>query len=368
VRVPSVIKTKSTGDAEITFKMRVQRFWEWYGGAASRLYEAVGAPQSTSLVSEVSARVHEMGPGFAWVFGPGPADQGHSFTVSGEGNLHRQLLTIFWLEQAPNIPGWTFYPARQPGSLKGSQISIKSGKFNPVEFWITPHIDCDEQKLDITVWHPRFETMAERDRWAILFLYLDECLGEYGTQQWVGEIKLDSKRLADSMPLEELVEFLKAVQNERGWKKRPPGESAVSYRLPEPHARFLRGDIVTGTTVHWRLISEYARAEGELADPLNGTGADYVFVALDAGFLPVGNQANARGVIEDALDNSLRTSKSGRLLGGALGTESAYIDLLLFDGASSLDTLVCVLREQGLPPGSSINYFAKEKRGHRLVI
>jgi hypothetical protein len=120
--------------------------------------------------------------------------------------------------------------------------------------------------------------------------------------------------------------------------------------------------------MHPRLINEYLAAEGELEDPLSGTGADYVFVAFDARILPSGAEATARGEIEDALDQRLQESANGRLLGGAWGTTNAYIDLLLFDGPSSLEIVRQVLHERTVPAGSTINHFAKEKRGHRIVL
>ena len=364
----SLFKRKPAVIAEGTFKTRVQQFWTWYAEVAPRLYQTIQAGKCPALANEVSAKVDELIPGFAWVFGPGENGQGHSFTLSGEGNLHLQLLAIYWLAQAPSLSGWTFYAARQPSSIRGQQMEIGDRKFDPLEFWITPFVNRDEEKLDITVWHPLFDKMPERDRWSVLFLFLDEVLGEYGTQQWIGEIKLDAKRLADSIPLEELSEFLKRVQAEHGWKKLPPGETAVLYQCKEQHARFLRGDIVTGTTMHSRLINEYLKAEGELEDPLKGTGADYVFVAFDARILPAGKEANARGEIEDALDQALKASFSGRLLGGAWGRENAYIDLLLFDGPTSVEIVERVMRDRSLPAGSSINFFAKEKWGHRVLI
>ena len=58
----------------------------------------------------------------------------------------------------------------------------------------------------------------------------------------------------------------------------------------------------------------------------------------------------------------------GRLLGGAMGTQNAYIDLLLFDGQNSIETVRRILSEHKLPAGTSINYFAKEKRGYRVVL
>jgi hypothetical protein len=364
----SLFERKPGVVAEVTFKTRVQQFWKWYKEVAPRFYQTIEAGECPALANEVSAKVDELIPGFAWVFGPGENGQGHSFTLSGEGNVHRQLLTIFWLANAPKLSGWTFYAARQPGSVRGMVMETGDNKFNPLEFWITPYVNRDKQKIDIAVWHPLFDKMPEQERWRVLFLFLDEVLGEYGTQQYIGEIKHDPKRLADSIPLEELNDFLKRAQSENDWEKSPPGGSGIIYQIKNQHTRFLRGDIVIGSTTHPVLINEYLNAEGELKDPLKGVGADYIFVAFDSRILPAGNEAGARGQIEDALDQALKSSSSGRLLGGAWGRQNAYIDLLLFDGATSVEIVKQVMRDKALPPGSSINYFAKEKRGHRVLI
>jgi hypothetical protein len=364
----SLFKREPVARPETTFKSRVQRFWEWYTTVAPQYSQTINSGNCPSLAGEVSAKVNELGPGFAWVFGPGANGEGHSFTLSGEGNLHRQLLPIYWLSQAPSLAGWTFYAAREPGSIKGIHIEIGGRKFDPLEFWVTVGVNQDKQKADITVWHPLFDRLPEQERWRVLFLFLDEVLGEYGTEQWIGEVKLDPKRLRDSIPLEELGEAIKKIESQYDWKKLPPGEQVVGYRSREQHDRFLRGDVVTGTTTHPLLLNEYLKADGEMEDALKGTGADYVFVAFDAQTLPAGNEAAARGEIEDALDQALKKSASGRLLGGAWGTVNAYIDLLLFDGQESNKIVRSVFVDRALPGGSSINYFAKEKRGHKMVL
>ena len=364
----SLFKRNKTAATEPTFKFRVERFWNWYAEVASRFYETIEAGKCSTLVPEIAKKVDALVPGLAWVFGPGENGNGHSLTLTGEGDLHRQLLTQYWLARAPKLPGWTFYAARQPGPIKGQRIEMGERKFDPLEFWITPAINSEEKNVDITVWHPLFDVMPERERWTVLFLFLDEALGEYGTQLWIGEIKLEPKRLADSIPLGELNEFLKRVETEQQWEHYPPGEANTLYRCNEQHRQFLRGDIILGSTANMKIINEYLEAAGELKDPLAGTGADYVFVAFDVRILPAGNQAHARGEIEDALDNALRSSGSGRLLGGALGSENAYIDLLLFDGLASVEIVIETLRDKKLPAGTSVNYFAKEKRGYRRVI
>jgi hypothetical protein len=203
--------------------------------------------------------------------------------------------------------------------------------------------------------------------WGILFLFLDEVLGEYGTQQWIGEIKLNDGKLAEAMPLQELGDFLKKVETDTGWTKFPPGEAWVLYSQ-EPHDRFPRGDIVVGRTVHPELVNKYLAAEARLEDPLAGTGADYVFISFDVSILPEGQESEARGAIEDSLDLALGSAASGRVIGGAHGARFAYVDLLVFDGEASLDIIQQVLREKNVPAGSSIDFFAKEKEENRIVL
>ena len=320
----------------------------------------VNAGKSSSLVEEMSAKVDELGPGFAWVFGPGADSNGHSLTLSGEGVLYKQLLTQYWLSQAPVLPGWTFYPSRQSGKVDGIWMDIDGQRFDPMEFWITPSVDCDAEKIDLCIWHPLFAKLGERERWTPVFLFLDEVLGEFGTQQWIGEVKLNDLRLRESVPLNELPIFIKTQGEERGWNKLNPGEEVVLYTLKEPHNHFPRGDIITWATVCPDLLKDYLKAEGQMDDPLAGTGADYIYARFDNKFLPAGQEATARGRIEDAVDAALRAANCGRLIGGAFGNDFAYVDLLIFDGEASIDNVKDTLRNAGLPSDTTIHYFARK--------
>ena len=363
----SLFKRAAAVKQELTFKTRVRQFWKWCSEVAPRFYQAIEDKKCPSLATEVSTKVDELLPGFAWVFGPGANDNGHSFTLSGEGVLHRQLLANFWHSQAPSLPGWTFYAARQPGSIKGQRIEIGGHSFDPIAFWLTLSVNREHEKVDVIVWHPLFGSMEERDRRTVLFLFLDEVLGEFGTEQWIGEIKLGDQQFANSIPLEELPLFLNKLEAETGWKKYPPGEAGVVYQINERTQSFLRGDIIVGSTTNSLLVNEYIASQGNLSDPLAGTGADYIFITIDVKFFPdVKKLTEDRGIIEDALAAALRAD--GRVLGGAFGNQNAYIDLMIFDGQNSIEIVRRVLIEQKLPGGTSINYFAKEKRGHRIIL
>ncbi|MGH2551568.1 MAG: hypothetical protein ACRDHN_19455, partial [Thermomicrobiales bacterium] len=247
-------------------------FWAWFAEVADRFYETIEKKECSSLATETSAKVDELLPGFAWVFGPGPDKKGHSFTLSGEGIEAQQLLALHWLAMAPTLAGWTFYAARQSGSIKGNTIAMGDLKFDPKEIWVTPSLDTDAEKINLTVWHPSWEQIDVGQRWTITFLFLDEALGEYGTQWWVGEIQFGQSRLGDSFPLEELAAFVAQTTAKNGWKKYPPGESWTLFQLKES-GEFSRGDLIVLNTCAPRLFQNYMKADGDLQDPLPGSGA-----------------------------------------------------------------------------------------------
>jgi hypothetical protein len=147
----SFFKRKRAADVQVTFKSRVQRFWDWFAQESDRLHAAVSTGKSSTVASEVSAKVDELGPGFAWVFGPGETKAHESFTLSGEGVRHKQLLAQYWLTQAPQLPQWTFHSARQPGSIEGTCMEIGDRRFDPMEFWLTPTVDSEAEKIDLVI-------------------------------------------------------------------------------------------------------------------------------------------------------------------------------------------------------------------------
>ncbi len=351
-----------------TFNERARAFWSWFEAVAPRFYAAIESGKCPELAGEVSAKVDEHLPSFAYVFGPGPERKGHSFTLSGEGVLHRQLLTQQWCALAPAISGWTFHASRQAGPIAGQTIRIGETTFDPREIWVTPLVNQEAQKIDLTLWHPACEQLGRNGFLPIVFLFLDEALGEFGTEQWIGSIELGQGRLAESFPLAELADHVSATAQQEGWKKYPPGEATSLYSFEEPLGNFPRGDLRTQITRVPPLQLNYLESKGQLADPLAGTGADYLYVSIGIEYFPAGQQSRVRGEIEDALEAALEAESSGTLIGGGFGTERGYVDLLIFDGARSLEIVRNTLRAFSLPAGSMLEYFAREKRGQRIAL
>ncbi len=350
----------------LTFRERVAAFWTWFESQAPRFASEIDARRGQDLQPTVSAKVDELFHEFAWSFGPGTEEGGHSFTLSGEGNPHRQLLAAFWESMAPSIPGWTFYGSKQPvRDISALKLEIDNQSFDPLAFWVIPRVDELHERLDLKVYHPDFQKLEERMRWTVIFLYLDEVLGEVGTQNWIGEIEPGDRELRDAMPLRELPSFIESVAKDYGWKKGSPGETWTSFHLESPaDSAALRQDIIAGTTCQIVLIAESETGHLD-PDPLEGSGAEYLYLAFPASHLPKGNEVAARAELEEALEDALAGASSGRVLGGALGLKHGYIDVVIFDGPRSIDLIEATLKPFNLPEGTTLERFAKAHASER---
>ena len=344
------------------FKQRVEKFWDWFRKHAARFHQTVEQGQSPMLAPEVSARVNELLPGFAWVFGPGKRQGEHSFTLSPEGNLAKQFLSDFWLSLAPSLPGWIFYGSRQP-SQGTSTIQIGDDSFEAKALWVIPNPNEQKRCLDLTLWHPKFAKLAEQARYQLTFLWLDEVLGEHGTANWVGTMGFSDQSFKDAIPITELPQLLETTKTQFGWKKEPPGKAFTLYKYqPSPSRRFLRDDVITGITRFPDSLGLFINTQGKMKDPVADLGADLIFATFPANILPKGQESAVRGEIEDLLTEHLERQNQGVVLGGALGTRQAYIDLIFFDGPRSLKTAASAIASHPLGPKAEFYHFAGAKR------
>ncbi|MEM7012562.1 MAG: hypothetical protein AAF585_13890 [Verrucomicrobiota bacterium] len=339
----------------LTFKTRVQLWWDWFGGVAPRFYETIEGGKCGDLAPEVSEKADELFPGLAWVFGPGEDGVGHSFTLSPEGIAAKQFLTEYWLEQAPELEGWTFYDSRQPGDIDGSAIGIGDEEYRAEEVWVTPEIDEEKEVIHVTVWHPKFAILDEGPAHTVLFLWLDEALGERAVSRWVGQIDISDQELKGAMPLLEFAEFVRQAAAEREWSSETRW---VNYKLGEPSDRALRADTIVGSSGCMAVVDSYLE-DGKPAndDPVDRLGAEYVFVALDVRNLPEDDVVGGRGAIDDRIIDVFEANQSGLSIGGATGMINAYIDLLILDGQNSIDQISAVVASFDLPYGATIHPF-----------
>lgn len=347
---------------EPSLKRNIEEFWEWFSANSVRFKKIIDDGNCSDLVDETSEAVHKAIPHIGWCYGPGEGEGRHALTLSPEGDREHQFLSAYWLECKPEIPDWDFHPAKRGGDInEGYSIGTAGFDFGVNEIWVSTELDQDRQKIDITVWHHHFHELEEKGALRVTFILLDELLGEYGVQNYIGAIDLNTEKLAGSIPLFELVEYLEKIKAEYGWNKPDPCDSYCTYELPATDSEFIRSDAFIGSTCNIDLINLYYRAKGFPEDPLAGSCADYVFLRFSNEILPKGHEVDFRSNIEDKISDALSAVKSGRSFGGAQGSQYAYLDFIIFDGRNSIDLMLQEMKAAGLPGGTTLHYWAKEK-------
>jgi hypothetical protein len=341
-----------------TFRERVLEFWEWFPTVAESIGNTLTGDDPRDVVSEFADKVREKIGGLSWVFGPGESEGRMSLTVTGEGQTSKQLLSHYWLSLAVEVPGWEFYCSRQPlpaEHLVDLAIDVEGSSVDVESLVVATDVDDENEVVNIKAWHEAFENIENEGRFQLLYLLLDETLGEYGTQTKLGSIEFKSD--PDAKPLGELPGYLDRLWLEKGWEELSPLETYSGYQS-EPSGEFERADTLTGYTCVPQIVLGFLNNEGCLEeDPVEGTGAQYMFVRIDGGGADFQEDPlQYRTEIEEEIAN--RLTGGGYVVGGATGTKNSYIDVVIFDGNRSLAAIREAMAELQLASEYEIKPFA----------
>jgi hypothetical protein len=163
-------------------------FWRWFEQVRPRLEHELRAGFSAELQEELSAEVKALHPELAWEAGRG-AGSTLELSLSTEGQFSLRRLTEAWRQAAPEVPGWRFHPER-PATARfeqavlhfaGQQVALEQLRFRLED-------DVPRARVDLTVWHPAFETMEAGARESLGLLALDALLGADELERWVGNV------------------------------------------------------------------------------------------------------------------------------------------------------------------------------------
>ena len=330
----------------ITFKERVDAFWHWFIEHADEMGQHIEAgmagESSAEIESKISASFTELIdrclPGFNYIFGSHPRG-GYSFTLSPNGNIDLRFLAEYWLSQAPTIENWTFYSSRQP-SLDGDfGIEIAGVSFDSAVAQFVLEVNEENEVIDATVWHPAYVDDDDINS-QVALIFLDEALGETGTEMWIGKISLTDEKPDEGVAITALATEVVSIASMHQWEKQTPDKMHTGYSVEKPIEGHPRSDTIAGSTCHFSLVDQFMEHEGLLSnDPIALYGAKFAYLAIDSLDFDQTNEVQERVDIEQQLNDALIQHGSGRVLGGATGIRHAYIDLLLVDGENSIEVI-----------------------------
>ena len=192
-------------------------FWKWWVTANQAFARTFTErlPLENDLIEALSAKVAAIEPSLDWEFGAGVESE-HQLCLSGKGDPVMRLVAERWLASAP--PGdatWEYHASRQPSEAVDMTLTIGGHEvsFGLITFAVAR--DASRELLDLEGWHPAFSRIEEAElRMRILFLSLDQLLGEDGVERWIGSIEAATEPPEEAISFGELRDAVASLKGE----------------------------------------------------------------------------------------------------------------------------------------------------------
>ena len=304
----------------LPFRKRVQDFWKWFTDNEedlARIVENRGQLESGDAVEFVTAGTNLINEDVHFNLGGD-----YEFTFSVEGSTHLFYLYPYVVSQLPAQfrDKWHFFPFNQ-----GTDASFSFGMYgvnvDMAQVQVSAAYQEDINAFNINFYEEQLCSLEEAQSYNAYYIMMEIMLGEGLSYQYVGSVE----------------------------KADAPLEVYTGYRFEPQESEELRFDVVAGSSCFQPLVADYYNGLEELFNRLNRFGAQAVFIAFPYENNEEGDGKKAldfRYELEDRLSEELLAPEGlGLLLGGAVGTGTCYIDLLLFDEPAFMEKIVPFLKD-----------------------
>jgi hypothetical protein len=169
----------------------ISAFWAYWAEHAARIAAVFDAkqPLPQDLIESLRERVDALSPGLAWEFGKGRRSR-HHFCISSGGDPEGRVVIERWLAKAPPPNDvWELYPARQPSVALGMVLHYEGHEVDFDRMRCELEEDEGRARVGVTVHHPAFVEMEEEQRRQVVFLALDNALGEDDVERWLSYVE-----------------------------------------------------------------------------------------------------------------------------------------------------------------------------------
>ena len=351
-----------------TFRQRTEEFWQWF---------LVHEPELAALVekhqeADTEEMIRLIAEGVSLIseeinFNIG-GDYEFTFTVEGKNYLF-YLLPWLVARMPEQLKGkWHFFPCMQGtgGESFGFQMYGKNVQLSNVMVGLKYH---EEQNyFDVRFYDAQLASLGEDDCYNAFYIMMELTIGEAMSYIYIHQVDKADALEEGMFPLTKLEACITVALEEA--KKEilmRPDERYSIYQMQFESDKDLRYDMVIGTTCFPELLRDYFNESTEHADKLAACGAKAVFLVMPMGNAGHSEMLKLRYELEDRLAEEILGEKgSGRengiLLGGTMGREHLYIDLLLYDMPAFMRQVGQLLDQYAYP-----FYLAEFRPESRLV-
>lgn len=336
---------------------RIDRWWEAFTAKAPELDRLFTGQGEWNLVEWMHDNLQAIDRRLLWEFGPG-AGEGHRLVVTPEVEHHLRPLVDEIIVRAPALPGWSYHTHRVAESVRHLPRTIESRTGLAPAFTGVGLQAGEFNRVDVSFQFP--EEVLEQNRSAAnaqAFLAAELLLGEDLLRDWMGVLKAVSN-VEQPLPPSVLRRAFTAL--------------AVEQRAAIPAEPFLdRLDTLAWTTVDLRpkkaadYVHRYDLAAAVTGAPelwrnahsdqvfwsgrFSRSGETFCYLKIDRGGPLRASAVADRTRLEEALNETLRPTRLGCVIGGGSGRRYSYVDLALIDVPAAAAAIRGVLGQLKLP-------------------
>ncbi len=166
----------------------IRAFWTWWATNEQRLEDDLH-DASASWIPELTAHVKAIHADLDWEFGPGVQAQ-HHLCLSSRGDPRVRVAAERWRAAGPGDgETFEFHTARQPVADPNVMVDLGDARFAFSELQVQVVPVEHRHRFDVTVYHPAFATLPEATSDQLLWLALDNLLGEDAVETWLGGVE-----------------------------------------------------------------------------------------------------------------------------------------------------------------------------------
>ena len=161
-------------------------FWHWFQANESRLFDF--EKDQEKIFHELGTQLHSVRAELTFEFGP-QHDGKREFVISADGIKDAFPAVIALADAAPPLSRWKITKFRPRRGFQGP-VTISGFRIAPDQLRFT--IQPDGDKVGLTLFIQGYDP-AEHEKFAsVVYLMLDQALGEYDVETKVGFIELES--------------------------------------------------------------------------------------------------------------------------------------------------------------------------------
>ncbi|ADG70937.1 tetratricopeptide repeat protein [Brachyspira murdochii] len=337
-------------DNGINFIERINLFWKWFEENEAYISSMI-ENNHDDLVNFVSSGVKIISDNISFNINK---NYEFIFTVDGKNYLFYLIPKVISSMPYKLKEKWTFLPYLPSSEGINFSIEVQNKKIEMQEVLIKIEFDEENDKFDLIFYNTELNNLDKEEAYNIFFIMMENSIGEGLSRIYIRYVDISSNKLYNMISLTELEEYIKkTLQFYRKEFIRDPLKQYFSYTFEPKNIDILRYDIIAGNTLYYETINDYYNENVYDIVEISKCGARALFLSYTYDDENDNDEIrreilNERYEILERLEKEVlgyRGKDIGLLLGGAIGINNIYIDLIVYDEDEFINRAKILLAE-----------------------